>query len=151
MKESVNAQRIKLALVLTLLLGAVTAVYVRANTWACGRFGSSGCVSSVRLEVGALGLEPGTASVDSDSLGSVYLFEGYSYDYRKRARGVRRFVPPPFRRLGAVVIRKAQNPELLTHFSANKRFYDAAWSRDGAYVGLSNQDLNLDVFAVNTP
>ena len=80
---------------------------------------------------------------------SQHLFEGY-YAYRE-ARGVRRFVPPPFRRLGAVGIWKAQNPELLTRFFTNKRFYSAAWSRDGAYVGLLNQDLSLDVFAVGTP
>ena len=77
------------------------------------------------------------------------LFEGY-YAYRE-ARGVRRFVPPPFRRLGAVGIWTTEKPELLTRFFMNKRFYSAAWSRDGAYIGLLNQNLSLDVFAVDTP
>ncbi|MEL7082869.1 MAG: WD40 repeat domain-containing protein [Cyanobacteria bacterium J06597_1] len=61
------------------------------------------------------------------------------------ARGVRFFVPPPFRRLSAIQVWNVDTDLQRTLFT-NKRFSRLAWSRDSQHFAVLNEDFTVQVF-----
>ncbi|MFN8081911.1 MAG: WD40 repeat domain-containing protein [Kineosporiaceae bacterium] len=65
MRRRLSKSRIVVVIVAALGLVATATWFGRAESWPCGRLDRGGtCVSSTRLDVAALGLDPGTTRVD---------------------------------------------------------------------------------------
>lgn len=72
------------------------------------------------------------------------LFIGTYTAYRE-ARGMRRFVPPPFRQLTAIAI-WTRDAELKNSFFTNRRDREIAWSRDSQHFATIDDDFSVKVF-----
>ncbi|MDB9527875.1 hypothetical protein PN498_17905 [Oscillatoria sp. CS-180] len=64
---------------------------------------------------------------------------------RYSARGFRRLIPSPFRRLSGIAVWNRE-AELQHLFFANQRYDEVAWSRDSEFFALLSQNLTLQTF-----
>jgi hypothetical protein len=69
-----------------------------------------------------------------------------SYRAHRENRGARLYTPPVFRKLSAIAVWNADTRKLERSFFTNARYWRVAWSRDGAYFGMVNRDMTLQMF-----
>jgi hypothetical protein len=136
------------------VMAALTAVWlIRIETWPCGALDrTSGCVSSVKLDVAALGLDPETATLTWNSFdlaaGGNTALVGIIGSTRDRAR----LVLAIFDTETGAVVRVLEDKTATSPEDYNVDIADAALSPDGllaaATVSWREGDLSYDVLAV---